>query len=460
VLNTRDISERRQLEDQLSHQAFHDNLTSLANRALFKDRVEHALRRSWRQTPSVTVLFLDLDGFKEVNDSLGHAAGDRLLIQVAERLHSCVRPSDTVARFGGDEFAVLIEDASDDAELDTVAERILAELRQPFVVNGRELHVRGSMGIAHMDPDVDGVDQLLRNADLAMYRAKAAGQGGYERYDPGMHTQLVDRMQLESDLRRALDVGGLFLHYQPTIELASGQIMGAEALCRWKHPIRGLVPPTEFIPLAETSGLIQRLGAWVLREACRQAAVWQQADPHRDRPLTLSVNLSGKQLQHTEVVEDVVEALRESGLPPESLVLEMTESVLLDDSETVLAILRQLKQLGIRLAIDDFGTGYSSLSYLHRFPVDILKIDRSFVERLSHASDNAELARTVVRLGQSLQLQTVAEGVEDSAQFLALRRMGCDIGQGYYFGRPMEGEAMERLLGEELAAAKIAATMD
>jgi diguanylate cyclase (GGDEF)-like protein/PAS domain S-box-containing protein len=458
VLNTRDISERRQLEDQLSHQAFHDSLTSLANRALFKDRVEHALQRSWRQTPSVAVLFLDLDGFKEVNDSLGHAAGDRLLIQVGQRLGACVRPSDTVARFGGDEFAVLIEDASDDLELAAVAERILEELRQPFLINDCELHVSGSMGIARMDPDVDGVDQVLRNADLAMYRAKAAGQGGYERYDPQMHTQLVDRMQLESDLRRALDDGELFLHYQPTIDLASGQIAGAEALARWNHPVRGLVPPTEFIPLAETSGLIQRLGAWVLREACRQAAVWQQANPHRDKPLTLSVNLSGKQLQHAQVVEDVTSALRESGLPAESLVLEMTESILLDDSQTVLNILGQLKQLGARLAIDDFGTGYSSLSYLHRFPVDILKIDRSFVERLSHASDNAELARTIVRLGQSLQLQTVAEGVEDSAQFLTLRRMGCDIGQGYYFGRPMTGEAMGRLLSEELAAATAAAT--
>ncbi|HJU01616.1 MAG TPA: EAL domain-containing protein [Actinomycetes bacterium] len=458
VLNTRDISERRQLEDQLSHQAFHDNLTSLANRALFKDRVEHALQRSWRRTPSVAVLFLDLDGFKEVNDSLGHAAGDRLLIQVGQRLGACVRPSDTVARFGGDEFAVLIEDASDDLELAAVAERILEELRQPFLINDRELHVSGSIGIARMDPDVDGVDQLLRNADLAMYRAKAAGQGGYERYDPAMHTQLVDRMQLESDLRRALDDGELFLHYQPTIDLASGQIAGAEALARWNHPVRGLVPPIEFIPLAETSGLIQRLGAWVLREACQQAAIWQQANPHRDKPLTLSVNLSGKQLQHAQVVDDVTQALRDSGLPPESLVLEMTESVLLDDSETVLDILGQLKQLGTRLAIDDFGTGYSSLSYLHRFPVDILKIDRSFVERLSHASDQAELARTIVRLGQSLQLQTVAEGVEDSAQFLALRRMGCDIGQGYYFGRPMPGDDMGRLLSEELAAAKAAAT--
>jgi diguanylate cyclase (GGDEF)-like protein len=460
VLNTRDISERRQLEDQLSHQAFHDSLTSLANRALFKDRVEHALQRTKRQTPSVAVLFLDLDGFKEVNDSLGHAAGDRLLIQVAHRLAASVRPSDTIARFGGDEFAVLIEDASDDLDVTQVAERVLEDLRQPFFINDRELHVRGSLGIARMDPDVDGVDQLLRNADLAMYRAKAAGHGGFERYDPGMHTELVARVQLEADLRRALDEGELFLQYQPTFDLGSGQIVGAEALARWQHPTRGLVAPTEFIPLAEASGLIRPLGAWVLREASRQAAEWQRANSQRNKPFSLSVNLPGKQLQHAQVVQDVAAALEESGLPPESLVLEMTESVLLDDSEIVLDILQQLKRLGVRLAIDDFGTGYSSLSYLHRFPVDVLKIDRSFVERLSHASDNAELARTVVRLGQSLQLVTVAEGVEDSAQFLALRRMGCDIGQGYYFGRPMESEEIGRLLGDELAVAKIAAATD
>jgi diguanylate cyclase (GGDEF)-like protein/PAS domain S-box-containing protein len=454
VLNTRDISERRQLEDQLVHQAFHDSLTALANRALFKDRVEHALIRTRRQPPSVAVLFLDLDGFKEVNDSLGHAAGDRLLTQVAERLRSCVRPGDTVARFGGDEFAVLIEDATDDAEVTMVAERVLDGLRQPFEMSGRELHVRGSIGIARMDSDVEGADQLLRNADLAMYRAKAAGHGGFEWYNPDMHTELVQRVQLEADLRRALENGELFLHYQPTFELSTGRIIGAEALARWRHPTRGLVPPTEFIPIAEATGLIRPIGAWVLREACRQAASWQRTGEHHDQPLTLNINLSGRQLQHPEVVEDVAEALRESGLPPSSLVLEMTESVLMDDDENVVAILRQLKDLGARLAIDDFGTGYSSLSYLHRFPVDILKIDRLFVERLSRMSDSAELARTVVRLGQSLQLVTVAEGVEDHAQFLALRRMGCDIGQGFYFGRPMEAEEMERLLTDEPATTK------
>jgi EAL domain-containing protein (putative c-di-GMP-specific phosphodiesterase class I) len=293
-----------------------------------------------------------------------------------------------------------------------------------------------------------------------MYRAKAAGRGGYERYDPEMHTELVQRVQLEADLRRALEEGALFLHYQPTIDLSSGQIAGAEALARWRHPTRGEVPPTEFIPLAEASGLIQPLGAWVLREACRQAAEWQRANSQRGKPFSLSVNISGKQLQHAQVVDDVRQALEESGLPPSSLVLEMTESVLLDDSETVLDILRQLKQLGARLAIDDFGTGYSTLSYLHRFPLDILKIDRSFVERLNRTFDNAELAWTVVRLGQSLQLQTVAEGVEDSAQFLTLRRMGCDVGQGYYFGHPMEAEDMERLLGDDVADTRTAAVSD
>ncbi|MDF2741119.1 MAG: Signaling protein ykoW, partial [Actinomycetia bacterium] len=436
VLNTRDISERRQLEDQLVHQAFHDSLTSLANRALFKDRVDHALQRTKRQTPSVAVLFLDLDGFKEVNDSLGHAAGDRLLIQVAERLHSCVRPSDTVARFGGDEFAVLIEDASDDIDVVQVADRVLEGLRQPFEVNGRELHVRGSMGIARMESDVDGADQLLRNADLAMYRAKAAGQGGYERYDPEMHTELVQRVQLESDLRRALEAGELFLQYQPTFDLGSGQLVGAEALARWNHPVRGLVPPTEFIPLAEASGLIRPLGAWVLREACRQAAEWQRNSPPRERPLTLNINLSGRQLQSPEVVDDVARALKESGLPPSALVLEMTESVLMDDNETVLTILRQLKELGVRLAIDDFGTGYSSMAQLKALPVDILMIDQSFVQGIGSDNGDRAIVAATLGLGAAFGLDVVAEGIETAEMVEELRVLGCRRGQGYFLRRP------------------------
>jgi EAL domain-containing protein (putative c-di-GMP-specific phosphodiesterase class I)/GGDEF domain-containing protein len=436
VLNTRDISERRRLEDQLVHQAFHDSLTSLANRALFKDRVDHALQRTKRQTPRWPCC------------SWTWTASRRSTTAWATRpatASSSRWPSGSTPACGPATPWPAID-------VTQVAERVLEGLRQPFVVNGRELHVRGSMGIARMDSDVDGADQLLRNADLAMYRAKAAGQGGFARYDPEMHTELVARVQLEADLRRALDEGELFLHYQPTFDLGSGQIVGAEALARWRHPTRGLVPPTEFIPLAEASGLIWPLGAWVLREACRQAAEWQRTSPARDKPLALNINLSGRQLQFPQVVDDVAQALEESGLPPDSLVLEMTESVLMDDNENVLDILRRIKGLGARLAIDDFGTGYSSLSYLHRFPVDMLKIDRSFVERLSHASDNAELARTIVRLGQSLQLVTVAEGVEDSAQFLALRRMGCDVGQGYYFGRPMESEEIGRLLHDDLPA--------
>ncbi len=446
VLNTRDVTERRRLEGQLVHEAFHDSLTGLANRALFKDRVEHALTGRRGADRTVTVLFLDLDGFKEVNDSLGHAAGDILLTRVAERLRSSVRANDTVARLGGDEFAVLIEDGLDDLRATDGAQRITAGLEVPFFVTGQEIHVRASVGIATAGPE-DDADQVLRNADLAMYRAKAAGEGGYTRYDPRMHAELVERLELEADLRHALDHDEFILHYQPTISLSTGEIVGVEALIRWNHPTRGLLLPGTFIAAAENMGLIPAVGRWVLREACHQAAAWPQAGMD-GRPFTTSVNISVCQLQHGDLVQDVADALAAQALRPEQLVLEMTESVLLDHTEDNLALLRHIRSMGVRLAIDDFGTGYSSLSYLQRFPFDILKIDRSFIDRLMGTSQEVELVRTIIGLGQSLRMTTVAEGIEDHNQFLALRRIGCELGQGYHFHRPVSAATVTALLGD------------
>jgi diguanylate cyclase (GGDEF)-like protein/PAS domain S-box-containing protein len=440
VLNTRDISERKTLQDQLIHEAFHDSLTDLANRALFADRVEDFLRRGFRDGNFAAVLFMDLDGFKSVNDSLGHAAGDLLLVQFAERLSECVRPTDLVARLGGDEFAVLIPDQSDYKTPVSIVKRIMRSLKRSFVIDGHEINLSASIGIATTEGGIDSSDQLLRNADLAMYRAKG-GEGGYAIYDPKMHARLVERLQLEADLRRALDLEELVLHYQPTVALASGTITGFEALVRWQHPTRGLVPPDQFIGLAEETGLIRPLGRWVLDQACRELAGWRKA--HGLPWLTVSVNISGYQLHHGGLVPDVSAALATSGLPAHCLVLEMTESVLMDHSEENLELLGSLKEMGVRLAIDDFGTGYSSLSYLHRFPVDILKIDRSFVERLGTSSGDSELVGTIVRLGQSLRMTTIAEGVEELEQVRLLRALGCELAQGFHFSRPIVAEAVE-----------------
>jgi diguanylate cyclase (GGDEF)-like protein/PAS domain S-box-containing protein len=453
VLNTRDVSERRELEDQLLHQAFHDSLTGLANRALFHDRVQHAMRRRTLKD-SVGVLFLDLDGFKEVNDSLGHSTGDALLIEVAARLNTCVRPGDTIARLGGDEFAILVEGAKAAIEFVAVAERIRTALDAAVVINGSSLSIRASIGIASADLGTNDADQLIRNADLAMYRAKELRDGEFAIYDPSMHSTLVERLALEAELRLAVDQELLHVHYQPTYTLDTGKLVGVEALIRWNHPERGQIPPDAFISLAEQTGLIHQLGLFVLREACHQGRRWLEQAP--GTPLSIAVNISGKQLQRIGFADEVRSVLVESGLPPESLVLEMTESVLMDDTDGSVRALAELKAMGIRIAIDDFGTGYSSLSYLHKFPVDILKIDRSFVERLSGAFAEESLVQSIVQLAQTLHLETIAEGIEDHGQLLALRRLGCQIAQGYHFGRPGPPDLVGQLLIDINAESKAA----
>ncbi len=450
VLNTRDISERKELQDQLVHEAYHDALTQLANRALFRERVADALRRRG-EGDEVTVLFLDLDGFKEVNDSLGHLAGDQLLVQVADRLRASVRDGDLVARFGGDEFAVLIESpaGSEDAatEAEQVAQRIIEVLEEPFASESRDIHVQASIGLAAaglLAAEFDLAEQLMRNADLAMYKAKSAGGSCAASYDPEMLSGLVERLQLEADLRVALERGQLHLHYQPTIDLATSEVIGFEALARWQHPERGLITPGEFIPIAEATGLIVPLGRWVLHEACRQAVEWSRAGD--GRTVKMAVNVSVRQFDRSDLVEVVAGILAETGMPADQLCLEMTESVLMTDTDGNLEQLLRLKALGVTLAIDDFGTGYSSLAYLRRFPVDTLKIDRSFVERLGAVTDDTALADTIVQLGKSLGMATVAEGIEEFGQLAALREMGCHFAQGFYFSRPVPAADAGRLL--------------
>ena len=452
VLNTRDVSERTALEAELTHQAFHDPLTGLANRALLRDRTGHALSRSQRsgQAPQA-LLFLDLDNFKMVNDSLGHAAGDSLLVEAARRLLACVRSSDTVARLGGDEFAVFIEDPADEEACTEVAERIIAALARPFSIGRREVFVGASLGIATAR-DGDGADGLLRNADMAMYLAKTRGKGRYERFAPEMHVSAIERIELESDLRHAIDKGDLVLHYQPIVMLETGMITGVEALVRWQHPRRGLLPPIQFIGLAEETGMILPLGAWVLREACKQAQRWRERRGPDD-PLAVTVNVSGRQIQSPQFIADVRAALTESRLVPHALILELTESVLTAHTETVQTTLHALKAVGVRLAIDDFGTGYSSLSYLQRFPIDILKIAKPFVDDVavhgtgaSGAGSRRALAQAVISLGTTLSVRTIAEGIELPQQLERLRELGCDLGQGFHFSRPVPATELEQRL--------------
>jgi len=442
VLNSRDVTDRTTLEAELLHQAFHDPLTGLGNRALFRDQLEVALARRDSVGSRVAIMFLDMDSFKEINDTLGHSAGDELLVMVATRLRSELRGEDTVARLGGDEFAILVADSPDAPSL---AARIGEALKQPFTLGVHLVHVSASIGIATGDAaGRTTAEQLLRNADLAMYQAKAAGGCSFVVYNSAMHAVLVERLRIETDLRSALDNDEFLVHYQPLVDLTTGHIQGAEALIRWLHPVRGLVGPDVFVPIAESTGLILRLGLWVLRESCAQTVAWQASSPHL-RDLRISVNVSAYQVSDSRLFVQVRDILAETGLRPTCLTLEMTESVLMDDSEDVRCNLAALRGMGVRLAIDDFGTGYSSLSYLHRFPVDTLKIDRSFIERLSTSGDVA-LVSTIIRLGQTMHLETVAEGIERVEEVLLLQRQGCTTGQGFHFSPPVAAPQLTELL--------------
>ena len=460
----RDISERRRFEVQLARQALHDRLTNLPNRVLLRDRLENALARTLRRRSTVALLILDIDRFKVVNDSLGHEGGDRLLVAVAERLARLVRPGDTLARMGGDEYAMLCEDVSGPEEASAMAGRVLEafDAHFPVAATGTDASGTGSTGAAPTDVavsvsigvalatgDDSDADLLLRDADVAMYRAKQRGRGRFEIFDEAMRHEAVDRLSVENDLRRAIRQGQLRLFYQPIVHIDTGRIAGFEALVRWQHPVRGLLSPADFIPPAEDTGLIIPLGRCVLGEACLQAAAWQRrrgAGP----PLRMSVNVSAKQLQYPGWAAEVASTLAESGLEPGHLVLEITESVLMEDAEASSGPLEELRRLGVRVAIDDFGTGYSSLGYLRRLPVDILKIDKSFIDGVAKGPHESALARAVVKLARTLGLDAVAEGVTDRRQLAELRRLRCPYGQGYYFSRPQPPEVVAELL--ELSA--------
>jgi diguanylate cyclase (GGDEF)-like protein len=396
------------------------------------------------------VLLLDLDGFKAVNDSLGHAAGDLLLTAVSDRLLDSIRPTDTCARLGGDEFAVLLEDLASPTDWQVVANRVLDSLRAPFNLDGKEIFLRASIGAALRAGSSENADELLRNADVAMYMAKSQGKNRFEVFCPSMHSEMMRRLDLEADLRRALETGDeMVLHYQPTVVLQTGEIAGVEALVRWNHPTRGLVPPLDFIPIAEETGLICPLGEWVLREACRQAVQWDVESAgllDKEPPMTISVNLSARQLQHDSLVGMVRSVLAETGLEPRRLILEITETAVMNDHVTTIVRLEQLKELGVGLAIDDFGTGYSSLAYLRRFPIDVLKIDRSFVDGVTEGSQKAALLRTIVELGRTLKMTTVAEGIEEHSELHQLRSLDCELGQGFYFAKPLEPAVVGELL--------------
>ena len=443
VVNYRDITERKALERRLVHDAHHDPLTGLPNRALVVDRTQHGLaRRSLHE--DLVVMIVDIDDFKTINDSLGHGAGDQAIIAAAQRLRGCVRPEDTVSRIGGDEFAILLEGA-DEHLAATISRRILDALRSPFALNGTQVPLSGSIGIASSNPEIQSAEDLLRNADVAMYAAKRRGKGRAERFEASMHVAELARFELRTDLEVALERNELRMRYQPVYDLATRHLTGFEALVRWRHPTRGEVLPKEFIALAEESGLIVPIGNWVLEQACRQTAAWTETT---GRPIHISVNVSQRQLQEPALVEWLRLALASTGLDADQLILELTETGLMHDDENVL---HTIKELGVRLALDDFGTGYSSLSYLARFPIDILKIDQSFVAEMARDGEVPPHVRAIVQIGSSLGLATGAEGVEEERQLTLLAEMGVTHAQGYLLGRPMDAISASRVLGQQTA---------
>ncbi len=445
VLNTRDVTERKALEEQLIREAFHDSLTGLANRALLRDRAAVALARASRTEGCVALMLVDLDDFKAVNDGLGHAAGDEVLVAVSRRLSECVRPNDTVARLGGDEFAVLLDDAEGDGSPEAVAARIQELLRLPLLVAGHELFAAASIGVALAVPGSLDAEELLRNADVAMYMAKGKGKGQVARFHPEMHIEMRDRITLANELRRAVSQEQFSLRYQPLVDLKTKRIVGMEALVRWQHPQRGLVGPMDFIPMAEATGTIVPLGRWILQRAVDALVDLQQVQGPHERPVSVTINLSPRQFQEPTLVEEIEAVVGNAGIEPWTVVLELTETMLMDDIDGAIETMQRLKKLGVRLALDDFGTGYSSLSYLRRLPIDILKIDKSFIDSLSTV-EGPGMVRSILRLGDTFRVATLAEGIETAEQLSQLRALGCTYGQGYLFARPLRRSELKSLL--------------
>ena len=446
-----DITDRKAADERLVRDALYDSLTGLANRALLLQRLEHTLARSRRKEQlHFALLFLDLDRFKVINDGLGHVVGDQLLCEFARRLGTCVRPADTVARLGGDEFVILLEDIVDDTDAARVAERIHDVLKKPFVLDDHEVFTTASIGIAPGSSQYQDVQDLLRDADAAMYRAKALGKSRHEMFDTAMHDRAMEVLKLETDLRRAIERQEFLIEYQPIVSLADGSLRGFEALVRWQHPDRGTVAPTVFIPMMEETGLIVALGAWVIAQACRQLKNWHERFGQFPS-LGVSINVSGTQFAKADLVAEVEAALRETNLPGRCVTLEITESVMMVNADAAAATLRELRARGASISVDDFGVGYSSLSQLHRFPIDSLKIDRSFLQRIGGEERDAEIIRTIVTLGHNLGLTVTAEGIETPLQLARLRTLGCESGQGYLFSKPLSVERVDAMLAGETA---------